>query len=114
MYVGPGRQLDRYVDGLAATEWCVAFPVLGSEDLQATLRVLDPGLLCSPDVRSLRAIARTDVDDGVGAVARDDADVADAEVDDHVDGFWGVEARHKGLLRVTLDGGQGLHCAQPV
>ena len=97
VHVRAGGQLDRHVDRAAALAEQPGAQ-LRRLDQQLPFGVLDPGLLGGSHVVLVGRVARPHLDDGVGAVARGDPDVADGEVDRGRDRFGGVEGRHGGSL----------------
>ena len=93
-YVRARRKIDPNIDRLAAPPERLRPPSLRPLDQQPAVRVLDPSLLGGGHVGLLRAVARSNLDDRVGAVTRLDPNVTDGELDRHEDGFGSFERVH--------------------
>ena len=95
--VRAGGQLDGDVDR-AAVAARQPLAQLRRLDQQLVVRELDPGRVRGAGVPVVGRVARAHVDDGRGAVAGGDPDVAEAEVDRGRDRGRGVEGRHGDAL----------------
>jgi hypothetical protein len=100
-HVGTGRHVDLHVDRLAATAEGVQFPPPGRLDRELAVGVLDPGVLGGGDVGFLGRVAGAYLDDGVGAIGGDDADVGDAEFQRDGNGFGRIERGHGGSFNLA-------------
>src|SRR5690349_14622082 len=85
------RQFDCHYDRLSSAEdAALARPF----DQQSAVGVLDTSQLCGLDIGGPGGVARTYFDDGVGALAGDDLEVSDSEIDCDDDGLWRGEYWH--------------------
>ena len=91
----PGGDVDPHIDRPVSARRPHEAPSFRCLHEQAPVRVLDARLPNGRDVRLLRGVARLHVDDRVRTVARDDADVTDAELQGQCDRLGRIERWHR-------------------
>ncbi len=92
------RQVDVYLDGVAASAWSPLPPSLWRLDDQYPVVELDASLLGGGHVSLIGLVARAYLDEGVGALTGLDPDVTDAKLQRHEDGYRSIESGHSKSL----------------